>query len=51
MSVGRLLADLRRELRPLGWRTRCRVLAEAYGHLMSGIEEEIASGAPAAEAE
>jgi hypothetical protein len=51
VTVEQLLADLRSELRPLGRRTRRRVLAEARDHLLSGIEEEIASGASEGEAE
>jgi hypothetical protein len=52
VNVEQLLADLRRELRPLGRRRRRRgVLAEARDHLLSGIEEEMASGATAEEAE
>jgi hypothetical protein len=50
-TVDQLLADLRRELRPLGWRARRAVLAEARDHLMSGIDHELAAGASPEEAE
>ena len=50
-GVQELLTELRRELRPLGWRARRGVLAEARDHLMTGIEAEIKAGVPAEEAE
>ena len=47
----RLLADLQRELQPLGWRARRRALAEARDHLLSALEDELAAGASLPEAE
>jgi hypothetical protein len=38
-TVEQLLAELRRELRPLGWRRRRRVLAEVRDHLLSAFED------------
>jgi hypothetical protein len=46
-----LLAELQRELRPLGRRARRGVLREARDHLMTGIEAEIETGASDEEAE
>jgi hypothetical protein len=47
----RLIADLRRELRPLGRRARRRALAEARDHLLSAIELGVDEGLGAGEAE
>jgi hypothetical protein len=47
----RLLAELSRELEPLGRRGRRRALAEARDHLLSAIEDEVARGATWADAE
>src|ERR1700712_5281919 len=38
-TVEQLLAHLRRELRPLGWRRRRRVLAEIRDHVLSAVED------------
>lgn len=38
-TVEQLLDDLRRELRPLGWRRRRRVLAELRDHVLSAVED------------
>ena len=50
-SRERWLAELHRELRPVGWRRRRRALAEASDHLISAIEDEIAAGASREDAE
>ena len=50
-SRERWLAELNRELRPVGWRRRRRALAEASDHLISAIEDEIAAGASREDAE
>src|SRR4051812_12557294 len=42
--LDRLLAELRSELRPLGWRRRRRALAEARDHLLSAVEDGVADG-------
>ncbi|MDX6562481.1 MAG: hypothetical protein QOD65_2295 [Gaiellales bacterium] len=47
----RLLAELRKSLRPLGRRVRRRALDEARDHLLSATEDEIARGASPAAAE
>jgi hypothetical protein len=49
--VEALLAELRRDLRPLGWRARRRALDEARDHLLATIEDELESGATQAEAD
>ena len=50
-SRERWLAELNRELRPVGRRRRRRALAEASDHLISAIEDEIAAGASREDAE
>jgi hypothetical protein len=49
--VQALLAELRRDLRPLGRRARRRALDEARDHLLTTIEDELEAGASPAEAE
>lgn len=47
----RLLSELRRELRGIGWCARRRALQEARDHLLCAIEDEMSLGASSVQAE